>query len=847
MSVEQSWSRAFAGVRVFPARRRCRRWRCRICRRRVPTSIPAARRLLQPAAGTAVRRVRRQPVSARRDAALLPARQRRARGPQSSCKSGLFARLSAGYFTQWFVDAGRGRCRSRASSWWMSRRLTSSREARPCFTFRVTNLFDRRFTSVLEGLRVDSSCPTGASPRRCAGGSDGVTAAARAAAFGGSRWPGWLVVLLAGGLAGRRARAVGSGAAARLGRRRSFRARRGARTPAPPDDVVDRRDRRAVVRRAAASVAVAAADARRAGRCARARRRADDRLRRRVRRAGRRSGGRSVVRRRRCSAPDVSCGDRRVGDDGSRICGVQWNDPFDALAQAVPGVGARSVCRSIPDGIVRRIEAHAMTIDQASRCRCHAAAMTRGQPARAVTDGVADRLSRPAAAGHHDGVVLSGARRGAAAAARTSSATRPSSSDDRCRPPRDAIRRIYFPTPLGLMPGVEIHASLFDTLAARRVTADPFASRAALLLLFAILASVGAAPVLRFHPDRRRDSRRTRRDCSRSPAYRAPRARTAAAAGARTAGRRRSSSTASGSGIATRSARASAAMITRAFEHYVAPAIVTQMLRDPVEAVAQRRGIRHQHHLHRPRRLLDARRTRRRPAEVRAHLSRYLHRDDRLTPRRTRHARSLHRRRRPRLLRLSGPRRLARRAGLPAALVMQRRMRELNAEWEAAGLPDLRMRIGLNSGRVVAGNMGTDTVFHYTIIGDAVNLASRLESVNKIYGSGMLVGERTWDLVRQRVRGAGDRSHPRRRPRPAAAPSTRSSTARSTRQTPLRRVHTTPSVWRRIGPATGPGRRPRSGPRSRPRRRTDRADRCSNGRSDSRPRRRRTHGTACSI
>ena len=62
----------------------------------------------------------------------------------------------------------------------------------------------------------------------------------------------------------------------------------------------------------------------------------------------------------------------------------------------------------------------------------------------------------------------------------------------------------------------------------------------------------------------------------------------------------------------------------------------------------------------------------------------------------------------------------------------------------------LRMRIGLNSGTALVGNIGSDNRLNYTAIGDTVNLASRLESTNKIYGSTIIIGEAT-------RRAAGDR------------------------------------------------------------------------------------------
>jgi adenylate cyclase len=91
--------------------------------------------------------------------------------------------------------------------------------------------------------------------------------------------------------------------------------------------------------------------------------------------------------------------------------------------------------------------------------------------------------------------------------------------------------------------------------------------------------------------------------------------------------------------------------------------------------------------------------------------------------------------------------------GCRAALSIQRRLAELNASWGPEGFPELRMRIGINTGVAVAGNMGTDAIFNFTIIGDCVNLASRLEGVNKEYGTFTLVGADTWSHVHDQFEG----------------------------------------------------------------------------------------------
>src|SRR4030095_7680896 len=75
-------------------------------------------------------------------------------------------------------------------------------------------------------------------------------------------------------------------------------------------------------------------------------------------------------------------------------------------------------------------------------------------------------------------------------------------------------------------------------------------------------------------------------------------------------------------------------------------------------------------------------------------------------------------------LALSNHAELAVRAGLQ----MQRRLCELRQIWDKRGLPALQCRIGINTGPMIVGNMGSHQVFDYTVIGDAVNLASRLES-----------------------------------------------------------------------------------------------------------------------
>ncbi|MGA9117975.1 MAG: adenylate/guanylate cyclase domain-containing protein [Bacteroidota bacterium] len=88
-----------------------------------------------------------------------------------------------------------------------------------------------------------------------------------------------------------------------------------------------------------------------------------------------------------------------------------------------------------------------------------------------------------------------------------------------------------------------------------------------------------------------------------------------------------------------------------------------------------------------------------------------------------------------------------------SALVMRDRLKDLNARWEESGRPPFHMRQGINTGEMIVGNMGSTGKFAYTVIGDSVNLASRLEGANKEYRTSIMVSKRTYDLVKGEIVG----------------------------------------------------------------------------------------------
>jgi len=78
------------------------------------------------------------------------------------------------------------------------------------------------------------------------------------------------------------------------------------------------------------------------------------------------------------------------------------------------------------------------------------------------------------------------------------------------------------------------------------------------------------------------------------------------------------------------------------------------------------------------------------------------------------------------------------------ALEMQEQLIKMRAMWRKMGKPELTARIGVNSGPMVVGNMGSESRFDYTVMGDAVNLGARMEPANKEYDTSIMIGEGTY-------------------------------------------------------------------------------------------------------
>ncbi len=88
-----------------------------------------------------------------------------------------------------------------------------------------------------------------------------------------------------------------------------------------------------------------------------------------------------------------------------------------------------------------------------------------------------------------------------------------------------------------------------------------------------------------------------------------------------------------------------------------------------------------------------------------------------------------------------------------ACIEMQNRLSQLRIKWNAEGQPELRMRMGLCTGPAVVGNMGSKNRMDYTMMGDTVNTAARLEGANKAYGIYTLVSESTYNDTSDKIIG----------------------------------------------------------------------------------------------
>ena len=419
----------------------------------------------------------------------------------------------------------------------------------------------------------------------------------------------------------------------------------------------------------------------------------------------------------------------------------QWVEPLPPLARAAAAVAAVGVERD-PDGVIRR---SVTKIDGRATLAFAAAARQRafvapdepphprlihflGAPRRGIVTVLYYQVIEPGllpGGMFRDKIVLVGRSLSAAAA---------------------LDQPDHFRTPVAVaMPGVEIHANQIDTLLRRRAIADPFEQYLAALGWAAMVGTIAAMVSFRLAPQTGIILLGTAIALGIAAVYFAL---SAYSVRVPVIGPSLAVVTVFGSTSAYRFAlgQRERRLIKRAFQHYVAPAIVKQMLDDPTRLKLGGETY-------------DV-------TVIFTDLEGFTSVAERLTPEALRERLSTYFKAMMDVL-------LAENAtldkfigdaimvyfGCPvpdsahphqacrAALAMQRRLAVLNDEWRRAGAPTLNMRIGINTGTAVAGNMGTDEIFNYTILGDSVNLASRLEGVNKQYGTRTIVGEDTWMRV----------------------------------------------------------------------------------------------------
>jgi len=88
------------------------------------------------------------------------------------------------------------------------------------------------------------------------------------------------------------------------------------------------------------------------------------------------------------------------------------------------------------------------------------------------------------------------------------------------------------------------------------------------------------------------------------------------------------------------------------------------------------------------------------------------------------------------------------------AIDMHKKLKELHKEWASQNKPLFEIGIGINSGEVIVGNMGSKDRMEYTAIGDNVNLASRIEGLNRDYNTKIIISESTYELVKNDIKAA---------------------------------------------------------------------------------------------